>query len=396
MIRDINVLLTDVQALLRDVADDVLPNVPAELVTALQAIESPGLLADTVAGLVDIPLERKQEILETVDVGKRLDKVLDAVAGRIEVLRLSREIGEQTRGRLDQRQREMLLREQLRTIRHELGEGGENQEDISRLAEAIDGAHMPAYIETQARKELARLERMPEASSEYSMCTSYLEWLTELPWGLPQEKSVDMAEARRILDDEHFGLEKVKRRILEYLAVRKLNPQGKGPILGFLGPPGVGKTSLGQSIAHAMGRPFVRVSLGGLHDESEIRGHRRTYVGAMPGNIIQAIRKAGTRDCVMMLDELDKLGRGVHGDPAASHAGGARSGAERYLPRTTTWARRSTCRPSSLSAQPTRPRAFRARCATAWKCWNFRGIRMPRNCRLRRAFSFPGSSQLVA
>ncbi|MFC4518986.1 endopeptidase La [Cupriavidus pinatubonensis] len=296
----------------------LLPNVPAELATALQAIDSPGLLADAVAGLVDIPLERRQEILETVDVGKRLDKVLDAVASRIEVLRLSREIGEQTRDRLDQRQREMLLREQLRTIRHELGEGGENQEDIRRLAEAIDGAHMPASIETQARKELARLERMPEASSEYSMCTSYLEWLTELPWGLPQEKSVDMAEARRILDNEHFGLEKVKRRILEYLAVRKLNPQGKGPILCFLGPPGVGKTSLGQSIAHAMGRPFVRVSLGGLHDESEIRGHRRTYVGAMPGNIIQAICKAGTRDCVMMLDELDKLGRGVHGDPAAA------------------------------------------------------------------------------
>ena len=296
----------------------LLPNAPAELATALQGIDSPGLLADTVAGLLDIPLERKQEILETLDVGKRLDKVLDAVASRIAILRLSHEIGEQTRGRLDQRQREMLLREQLRTIRHELGEGGESQEDIRKLAESIDGAHMPAPVDTHARKELARLERMPEGSSEYSMCMSYLESLTELPWDLPPEQPIDMAEARRILDNEHFGLEKVKRRILEYLAVRKLNPQGKGPILCFLGPPGVGKTSLGQSIAHAMGRPFVRVSLGGVHDESEIRGHRRTYVGAMPGNIIQGIRKAGRRDCVMMLDELDKLGHGAHGDPAAA------------------------------------------------------------------------------
>ncbi|WP_156811592.1 endopeptidase La [Cupriavidus sp. USMAHM13] len=296
----------------------LLANAPAELANALQAIESPSLLADTVAGLVDIPLERKQEILETLDVGKRLDKVLDAVVGRIEVLRLSREIGEQTRHRIDQRQREMLLREQLRTIQHELGEGDESQEEVRRLGETIDRSEMPPDIATHARKELARLARMPEASTEYSMTMSHLEWLAELPWGLPPVQPIDIAVARQILDDEHFGLEKVKRRILEYLAVRKLNPLGKGPILCFLGPPGVGKTSLGLSIARAMGRPFVRVSLGGLHDESEIRGHRRTYVGSMPGNIIQAIRRAGRRDCVMLLDELDKLGHGMHGDPAAA------------------------------------------------------------------------------
>ena len=296
----------------------LLPNAGGELVRALDAIESPGLLADTVAGLLDIPPARKQDILETLDLCKRLDKVLDAVAGRIEVLRLSQEIGEQTRGRLDQRQREMMLREQLRTIQHELGESADNREEARKLAEAIDAAHMPSDVETHARRELARLERMPDASSEYSMSVSYLEWLTELPWALPQEAPIDIAQARQILDEAHFGLDKVKRRILEYLGVRKLNPNGKAPILCFLGPPGVGKTSLGQSIAQALARPFVRVSLGGVHDESEIRGHRRTYIGAMPGNIVQAIRKAGARNCVMLLDELDKLGHGVHGDPAAA------------------------------------------------------------------------------
>jgi ATP-dependent Lon protease len=296
----------------------LLPNAGGELVRALDAIESPGLLADTVAGLLDIPPARKQDILETHDLCKRLDKVLDAVAGRIEVLRLSQEIGEQTRGRLDQRQREMMLREQLCTIHHELGESADNREEARKLGEAIEAANMPSDVETHARRELARLERMPDASSEYSMSVSYLEWLTELPWALPQEAPIDIAQARQILDEAHFGLDKVKRRILEYLGVRKLNPNGKAPILCFLGPPGVGKTSLGQSIAQALARPFVRVSLGCVHDEAEIRGHRRTYIGAMPGNIVQAIRKAGARNCVMLLDELDKLGHGVHGDPAAA------------------------------------------------------------------------------
>lgn len=296
----------------------MLPHAGGELVKALDAIDSPGLLADTVAGLIDIPIERKQEILATLELCKRLDKVLDAVAGRIEVLRLSREIGDQTRNRIDKRQREMMLREQLRTIQHELGDNVEGQEEARKLTEAIATANMPPDIETHARKELARLERMPEASSEHSISVSYLEWLTELPWQLSPEAPIDIARARNILNEAHFGLDKVKRRILEYLGVRKLNPQGKAPILCFLGPPGVGKTSLGQSIARALERPFVRVSLGGVHDEAEIRGHRRTYIGAMPGNIIQAIRKAGARNCVMLLDEIDKLGQGAHGDPAAA------------------------------------------------------------------------------
>jgi ATP-dependent Lon protease len=207
----------------------------------------------------------------------------------------------------------------MRQIQKELGEGEGANGDTADLAKQIDEAKMPEEVEKAAKKELARLERMPEAAAEYSMVRTYLEWLIELPWAPPPPPQIDIAEARTILDEDHYGLEKIKRRILEYLAVRKLNPEGKSPILCFVGAPGVGKTSLGQSIARATGRKFVRVSLGGVHDEAEIRGHRRTYVGALPGNIMQSIRKAGTQNCVMMLDEVDKLGMGgFHGDPASA------------------------------------------------------------------------------
>jgi ATP-dependent Lon protease len=219
---------------------------------------------------------------------------------------------------MESRQREHLLREQLRTIQKELGEADEQGAEVAQLTDAIAKAKMPDEVEKHARKELARLARMPDGAAEYSMVRTYLEWLTELPWAIEEARPIDIAEARKVLEDDHYGLAKIKRRILEYLAVRKLNPTGKAPILCFVGPPGVGKTSLGQSIARAMGRKFVRVSLGGLHDEAEIRGHRRTYIGALPGNIIQGIRKAGSRDCVMMLDEIDKLGRGFHGDPSSA------------------------------------------------------------------------------
>ena len=235
------------------------------------------------------------------------------------MLRLSQEIGRQTKAALDERQREVLLREQMAAIQRQLGEGEEGKAaEIAELDKAIAKAGMPKEVEEQARKELRRLERMPEAPAEYGMVRTYLDWLIELPWKLPEEQPIDIAEARRILDEDHYGLDKIKRRIVEYLAVRKLAPQGKAPILCFVGPPGVGKTSLGQSIARAMDRKFVRVSLGGVHDEAEIRGHRRTYIGALPGNIIQAIRKAGARNCVMMLDEIDKLGAGIQGDPRAA------------------------------------------------------------------------------
>lgn len=298
----------------------LLPNVPEELPESVQTIESPSALADLVASFLDFKVEEKQQILETIDLAARLDKVLWFLAYQLEVLRLSRDIGQRTRQTIEGRQREHLLREQLKTIQKELGES-DNEGDaaaVAQLEEAIVKAKMPEEVEKQARKELARLKRMPDGAGESSMLRTYLEWLTELPWNVESGKTIDIAEARKILDEDHYGLEKIKRRILEYLAVRKLNPTGKAPILCFVGPPGVGKTSLGQSIAKAMGRKFMRVSLGGVHDEAEIRGHRRTYIGALPGNIIQAIRKVGTRDCVMMLDEIDKLGRGIQGDPSSA------------------------------------------------------------------------------
>jgi len=298
---------------------DLLPQAPPELAAAAQNMSSAAELADFVCGLMDLPLAQKQQILETRELLPRLDHVISHLAERIEVLRLSEEINAQTKERMEDRQREFLLREQLKTIQHELGEAEAGDAEVEKLAEAIDKAGMPHEVEAHARKELQRLRRMPEAAAEYSMLCTYLEWMTELPWAKRSEDRIDIAEARRILDEDHFGLDKVKRRILEHLAVRKLNPEGRSPILCFVGPPGVGKTSLGQSIARATGRKFVRVSLGGVHDEAEVRGHRRTYVGALPGNIIQALRKAGTHNCVMMLDEMDKLGSGgMHGDPSAA------------------------------------------------------------------------------
>ncbi|HEX8875062.1 MAG TPA: endopeptidase La [Nitrosospira sp.] len=296
----------------------LLPGVPAELAHALQAARAPSHLADIVASLLDTEVNEKQILLETISTEERLRKVLQILSRRIEVLRLSHEIGERTKEQLEDRERKFLLREQLKTIQKELGETEGDDQEIAQLSEAIDKAGMPDEIEAQARKELQRLQRMPAASSEYSMLHTYLEWMTELPWRLPADTPIDLEAARQILEADHFGLERVKRRIIEFLAVQKLKPQGKAPILCFVGPPGVGKTSLGQSIARALQRPFVRVSLGGVHDEAEMRGHRRTYIGAMPGNIVQSLRKAGARNCVMMLDEVDKMSASLHGDPSAA------------------------------------------------------------------------------
>ncbi|WP_256988328.1 endopeptidase La [Bordetella genomosp. 9] len=297
----------------------LLPHVPDELAGVVQGVTSPGVLADMVANLIDVKVEEKQDILETFDLGRRLDKVIELLSARVNVLKLSREIGEKTRAQFDERQREHVLREQLRQIQKELGEGDDTAAEVEELKNAIDNAGMPEDVLSHARKELKRLQRMSEGGGEYAMLRTYLEWLTELPWKQEPQPPIDIAEARRVLDEDHFGLEKIKRRILEYLAVRKLNPQGKSPVLCFSGPPGVGKTSLGQSIARATGRAFQRVALGGVHDEAEIRGHRRTYLGALPGNIIQAMRRAGTNNVVLMLDEIDKLGAGgFHGDPGSA------------------------------------------------------------------------------
>src|SRR5882757_2831744 len=296
-------------------AVELLPNVPPELVATIANLESPSALADFVGGIMDAKPSEKQEILETTDIKERLDKVLSLLAQRIEVLKLSKQIGERTQQTLSSQQREHILREQLRAIQKELGEGDEKSVELAELREAVEKAGMPKEAEDQAKKELKRLERMPDASPEFGMIRSYLDWLIGLPWSKLDPDAIDLAEARRILDEDHYGLPKIKRRILEYLAVHKLNPEGRSPILCFVGPPGVGKTSLGQSIAKATGRKFVRLSLGGVHDEAEIRGHRRTYIGALPGNIVQAVRKAGRRNPVLMLDEVDKLSASYQGDP---------------------------------------------------------------------------------
>src|SRR5580765_4510435 len=296
----------------------LLPQVPEEMVAALQSVDGAAKLADFISGLMDVSVEEKQALLETFDLKARLDKLLELLSRRIEVLKVSREIDERTKESIGDMNRKHLLREQMRTIQKELGEGDESAAEIADLEKAITEAKMPEEVEKQARKELKRLERMPEGAGEYSMIRTYLDWLIELPWAADPQAAIDISEARRILDEDHYGLEKIKKRILEFLAVRKLNPQGKSPILCFVGPPGVGKTSLGQSIAKATGRKFVRVSLGGVHDEAEIRGHRRTYIGALPGNIIQSIRKADSRNPVMMLDEMDKLGASYHGDPSSA------------------------------------------------------------------------------
>ncbi|MBL0148033.1 MAG: endopeptidase La [Ideonella sp.] len=296
----------------------MMPGVPAELAHVLQATRSPSQLADLAASLLDIEPAEKQVLLETLSTEERLTKVLQIVTQRIQVLRLSREIGERTKEQLDDRQRRFMLEAQLKTIQKELGESGGSGEEFEQLAAAIDAAKIPSDIDAQVRKELKRLERMQDGSGEASGLRTWIEWMTELPWAPPAALSIDIATARATLEADHFGLERVKRRIVEFLAVKKLNPLGRAPILCFVGPPGVGKTSLGQSVARAIGRPFARISLGGVHDEAEIRGHRRTYIGAMPGNIVQALRKAGARDGVMMLDEVDKMSASLHGDPSAA------------------------------------------------------------------------------
>jgi len=297
----------------------LLPQVPEELAAAVRSIREPGALADLIAGYLDIESADKQRILEALDLPTRLAEASRLLEGRLQVLRISSRIRRETQESMGAKQREFILREQLQQIQKELGEGEDAKgAELKELGEAIAKAGMPDAAREQAERELKRLERMPEAAGEYSMVRTYLDWLIEFPWSTETADNYDLAAAREVLDADHFGLDKIKRRIVEFLAVRKRNPEGHAPILCFVGPPGVGKTSLGQSIARAMGRKFERFSLGGTHDEAEIRGHRRTYIGALPGNIVRALKRAGTRNPVLMLDELDKLGVGYQGDPAAA------------------------------------------------------------------------------
>jgi ATP-dependent Lon protease len=296
----------------------LLPQPIAELKSTIESIDDPIMLVDIIASTLDVPVADKQEILATLDVEARVQKVSTHLMRQVELLELSHKIRAETKESLDKTQREYFLREQLKAIQKELGEEDGKGVEFAELRKKIEAAKMPPEIEKEALKELTRLERISEMSAEYSVIRTYLDWLAELPWSALTEEQIDLPRARGILDADHHDLEKVKRRIIEFLAVRKLNPRGKSPILCFVGPPGVGKTSLGQSIARAMNRKFVRQSVGGVHDEAEIRGHRRTYVGALPGNIIQGIRKAASRNPVFMLDEVDKLSASFHGDPSAA------------------------------------------------------------------------------
>ncbi|QIJ72886.1 endopeptidase La [Thermosulfuriphilus ammonigenes] len=295
---------------------DLSPQMPSELKTLAANIDDPGVLADMVVSNVNITLAERQEILETLEVKKRLEKTLHILTRQVEILELGQKIQAQVRDQMEKSQREYYLREQLRVIQKELGEA--EAAEIEELKKKIEEADLPDQVRKEAERELRRLSRMHPSSAEYTVVRNYLDWLLDLPWRKSTEDRLDLKEAQAILDADHYDLEKVKNRILEHLAVRKLKPDTKGPILCFVGPPGVGKTSLGRSIARAMGRKFLRISLGGVRDEAEIRGHRRTYVGAMPGRIIQGLRRVGVNNPVFMLDEIDKLGADFRGDPASA------------------------------------------------------------------------------
>jgi len=294
------------------------PNIPDEAVMVLNNIDSPNMLTDFLASNLPLETPIKQQLLEELDVSARLRLLVIELQRQLEVLELGQKIQTQVKANIDKGQREYFLQEQMKAIQKELGQGDERQTEVTELREKIDAASMPDVVKKEALRELDRMAKVPQASPEYSVIRTYMDVMTELPWSKSTEDKLDVNRAAKILDRDHYDLEKVKRRILEFLAVRKLAPHSRGPILCFVGPPGVGKTSLGQSIARAMGRKFIRMSLGGLHDEAELRGHRRTYIGAMPGRIVQELRKAGTNNPVFMLDELDKVGNDFRGDPTSA------------------------------------------------------------------------------
>src|SRR3954464_3950593 len=306
---------------LKDIAKRVIklmPELPKEATALVDSVTDPGQLADLITSNLDIQVEEKQDVLETFDLKTRMRKVLQFLSRQLEVLKVREKINTQVQEEMGRNQREYVLRQQLKAIKEELGELDESGGDLDDFKEKIAEAKMPAEVEKTALKQYERLKVMQPSSAEYTVTRTYLEWLVELPWAIETEDKLDIQEARDILNADHYDLEKVKKRILEYLAVRKLKSDKKGPILCLVGPPGVGKTSLGRSIARSLGRKFIRISLGGVRDEAEIRGHRRTYVGSLPGRLIQGMKKAGSNNPVFMLDEIDKLGHDFRGDPAAA------------------------------------------------------------------------------
>lgn len=297
---------------------DLSPGLPTEMGHMIKSLQEPNVMADMVASTINAPVVEKQKVIELLDVNMRLKKVTRLVNDQLEILEMGSKIQNQVKEDMDKRQREYYLRQQLKAIKEELGETDEESVEIREYKTLIQENKLPEEAEKEAERELERLSRMHPSSSEYVVSSTYLDWLTTLPWNKTSDERLDIKAARRVLDQDHYGLEKPKKRILEYLAVRKLKQDSKGPILCFAGPPGTGKTSLGQSIARAMGREFVRIALGGVRDEAEIRGHRRTYVGALPGRIIQHLRRAGTKNPVFMLDEIDKVNSSYHGDPSSA------------------------------------------------------------------------------
>ncbi|MEA3436362.1 MAG: endopeptidase La, partial [Thermodesulfobacteriota bacterium] len=294
------------------------PGLPPEIGEMSRSIQEPGILADMIASTINSSAEEKQKVLEIVDAKKRLKKVTRLANHQLEILELGSKIQSQVKGDMDKRQREYYLRQQLKAIKEELGEKDEAKVETEDYKSKIEEKDLPEEAKKEAERELSRLSRMHPSSAEYTVASTYLDWITSLPWHNSTKDNLDIKKARKILDEDHFGLEKPKKRIIEYLAVRKLKPDSKGPILCFVGPPGTGKTSLGRSIARALGREFFRISLGGVRDEAEIRGHRRTYVGALPGRIIQGIRRTGSNNPVFMLDEIDKVGSDFRGDPSSA------------------------------------------------------------------------------
>jgi ATP-dependent Lon protease len=310
LIRTVRSALEKIVSLGKSVSQDV--------VVIAANLEDPGRLADLVASNLDLKVEQAQQILENLDPVKRLRMVNRTLAKEIEVLQIQHDISAQAKGEIDRSQREYYLRQQMKAIQRELGEGSELSEEIARYREKIREAGLPAEAAEEAERQIDRLERMHPDATETATLRNYLDWMVELPWSNSTEDNLDLVRAQKTLDRDHYGLTQIKERILEHLAVRKLKHEARGPILCFVGPPGVGKTSLGRSIARALDRRFVRLSLGGVHDEAEIRGHRRTYVGAMPGRIIQSIRQAGTNNPVFMMDEVDKIGADFRGDPSSA------------------------------------------------------------------------------
>lgn len=297
---------------------DLSPGLPKEMIQLARSIDEPAVLADMIASTTNATPEEKQKILEITDLKKRLKEVTRLLTYQLEILQIGSKIQSQIREDMNQKQKEYYLRQQMKAIQQELGDTDDTNIEIEEYREKIEQCNMPQEAKNEAERELKRLSRMHPSSSEYTVASTYLDWITAIPWNEASKDNLDIKAAKKILDDDHFGLEKPKKRIIEYLAVRKLKPDSKGPILCFAGPPGTGKTSLGRSIANALGREFVRIALGGVRDEAEIRGHRRTYVGALPGRIIQGIRRAGTNNPVFILDEVDKLGNDFRGDPSSA------------------------------------------------------------------------------